>query len=509
MVLQEEIMKKRFVPILAAGLCVSILAGCQETPKESIVKQKGAANVKEYESAEQSDSLLRETLGAPKNYKNEKTYQNGALVIDTDADVILPDASAVNTYTVSAKEPNQELIDTVTNAFFEGGTFYSSYTYNQMTKEDYQKEITILKKYKAEGNLDPYEMGKDEETGEMYFNIDEVIARDEEKLQNAPDEITKEEVKPAFGLEHWEDVKGDGSEKEKVVDADDFWGVAETEEGIYDYHITKGLAPDLVFKIEKKRDDVKDTREFATWMEGEYGIKREEDRESGISEEKAKEYVDISYEDAEKIVKEKVEKLGWNLEIYGWDYALFYHGERGVQNDNVLDGGYIFYFSRVLDEVPITHTSSYGGALEDMDSTLVPWSYERCSVVVGDDGIQKVELMNPYDIGEIQTENVKLMSFDEIMKIYEQMMEVSNSNISEIEKKRTYHIKKIVLGLTRIYDPNTDNDTGLLVPAWDFFGGFDVEDEEYNFTNSGEYSTQSQMTINAIDGTVIDREVGY
>ncbi len=508
-VLQEEIMKKRFVSILAAGLCASILAGCQETPKESIVKQKGAANVKEYESAEHTDSPLRETLGAPEHYKNEKTYENGALVIDTDADVVLPNVQSINTYAVSAKEASQELIETVTNAFFEEGKFYSSYTYNQWTKEDYQKEITILKKYKAEGNLDPYEMGKDEETGEMYFNIDEIIAMDEQKMRNAPDEITKEEVKPSFGLEHLEDVKGDGSKEEKVKDETDFWGVAETKEGIYDYHITNGLAPDTVFKIEKKRDDIKDTREFAAWLEGEYGIKREEDRESGISEEKAEEYIGISYEEAEKTAKERVEKLGWNLDIYGWDYALFYHGEQGVKNDNVLDGGYMFHFTRMLDEVPITYTSSYGGGLEDMDSTLKPWSYERCDVIVGDDGVQKVEIFNPYDIGEVQTENVKLMSFEEIIKIYEQMMEVSNADVAELEKKRTYHIKKITLGLTRIYDPNTDNDTGLLVPVWDFFGGFDVEDEEYGFTNSGEYSTQSHMTINAIDGTVIDRELGY
>ncbi len=502
-------MKKKLASILAAGLCVTTLAGCQETPEDSFVKQKGAANVKEYESAEVTDSPLREILGAPEHYKSQKNYQNGALVIDTDADVILPNAKSINTYNVSAKEPNQQIIDTVTNAFFEGGKFYSSYSYNQMTKADYQEEITILKKYKAEGNLDPYQMGKDEETGEPYFNIDEIIAWDEEQLQSAPDEITKEEVKPSFGLEHLEDVKGDGSEKEYVKDEDEFWGVAETEEGIFDYHISNALAPDLVFKIERKRDDVKDKREFAQWMEGEYGIKYEESKESGISLEKAKEYADISYEDAEKLAKEKVEKLGWDMEIYGWDYALFYHGEQGVQNNNVLDGGYLFHFTKMLDEVPVTYTSSYGGGLEDMDSTLVPWSYERCEVIVGDDGIQKVELYSPYDIRQIQTENVRLMSFDEITKIYEQMMEVSNADVSEMEKKRTYHIKKISLGLTRIYDPNTDNDTGLLVPAWDFFGGFDVEDEEYSFTNSGEYSTRSYMTINAIDGTVIDRELGY
>ena len=38
------------------------------------------------------------------------------------------------------------------------------------------------------------------------------------------------------------------------------------------------------------------------------------------------------------------------------------------------------------------------------------------------------------------------------------------------------HIRNIKLGYTRIYDPTKNNDTGLLVPAWDFFGGFDRED---------------------------------
>ena len=144
-----------------------------------------------------------------------------------------------------------------------------------------------------------------------------------------------------------------------------------------------------------------------------------------------------------------------------------------------------------------------------MDSTLTPWSYEICNVIVGDDGIQKVEIVNPYEVGNMQTENVKLMDFDSIMKIYEQMMEVSNADIAEFEKQRTYHIKKITLGYGRIYDPTTDNDTGLLVPVWDFFGGFDVEGDGYSQKNSGEHSTQSYMTINAIDGTVINRSLGY
>ena len=120
-----------------------------------------------------------------------------------------------------------------------------------------------------------------------------------------------------------------------------------------------------------------------------------------------------------------------------------------------------------------------------------------------------VEIYNPYVIGDVQTENVKLMDFDSIIKIYEQMMEVSNADITKYESNRTFHIKKIVLGLGRIYDPATDNDSGLLVPVWDFIGGFDAVNDDYTMKNNGEYSNQSYLTINAIDGTIIDRGLGY
>lgn len=495
-------MKKKYITMIAACLCISILTGCEKTPEEAIVKEKGAESIKEYESTEETDSPLLETLTAPEHYTNEASYEDGVLVIDTDADVSLPNVSTLNTYKVSAKEVNQDMIDTVTKVFFEGDKIYNGWSYNSWTKEKYQEQITRLKKFKAEGNMDPYEFGTDE-NGELYYNIDERIESFEEDLKTAPEEIIKEEVTPAFGLEYPEGEKG----QDTYVMEDGFDGVVETSQGNYNYKIDYALAPDIAFKISKIRDDV-DPQEFTAWTEGEYILDTEGNYNS-MSEDTVKGFVDISYEDAEKMAKEKVDKLGWNLEVYGWDYALFHHGEGGIREDNVLDGGYIFHFARMIDGVPVTFTSNYGGGLEDMDSTLTPWSYERCEVIVGDDGIQEVEIYNPYEVGDIQTENVKLMDFDSIIKIYEQMMEVSNADIAEFEKQRTCHVKKITLGYGRIYDPTTDSDTGLLVPVWDFFGGFDAEGDGYSEKNSGVHSTQSQMTINAIDGTIIDRSLGY
>ena len=500
-------MKKKYSSLIAAGLCLAMLTGCQETPKDSIVKQKGAGAIKSYESAEENaGSSLREALGAPEHYTNNASYEGGGLVIDTDAAVILPEADTINTYAVSAREVNQEMIDTVTNAFFEGATFYSAFSYDEWTKEDYQEQINRLKKYKSEGNLDPYQFGEDEE-GNPQFNIDEEIARHEQQMQEAPDEITKEEVKPSFGVEYWD---GKGEERIKEVMEDAFYGVAETEQGIYDYDIKYGLKPDIVFSISKgAQKDTIDPREFSDWIETAFLLGSEENGENRLTEEEVKGMLDISLQDAQKIAEEKVEKLGWGLEVYNWDYAVFHHGEGGVNRDNILDAGYLFHFTRKLDGVPVTYTDEFGGGLEDMDSTLVPWSYERCDIIVGGDGVQNVEIYNPYVIGDVQTENVKLMDFDSIIKIYEQMMEVSNADITKYESNRTFHIKKIVLGLGRIYDPATDNDSGLLVPVWDFIGGFDAVNDDYTMKNNGEYSNQSYLTINAIDGTIIDRGLGY
>ena len=128
---------------------------------------------------------------------------------------------------------------------------------------------------------------------------------------------------------------------------------------------------------------------------------------------------------------------------------------------------------------------------------------------MGSGGIERVEIYNPYNVGEIQTKNVKLMDFESIIKIYEQMMEITNADMLDYYNKLTYHVRKITLGYTRIYDPTVDSKSGILVPAWDFFGGYDSESVDYTSKDSGEHSNQSLLTINAVDGTIIDRELGY
>ncbi len=66
------------------------------------------------------------------------------------------------------------------------------------------------------------------------------------------------------------------------------------------------------------------------------------------------------------------------------------------------------------------------------------WSYESLCFYVDKDGIESMTYSNPYTIGKIKTENLNLLSFSEVMKIYEKMMVVTNADNMQYENSRVY-----------------------------------------------------------------------
>ena len=146
-----------------------------------------------------------------------------------------------------------------------------------------------------------------------------------------------------------------------------------------------------------------------------------------------------------------------------------------------------------------------------MDSDMETWCYEKVDVTVSKDGIEKIDLINLYDIGEIKTENVELLPFAEIMELYGKMMVIQNADIMNYELSRTYQIDRIVFGYGRIYEPASDATSGLLVPMWNFFGSFVASDDLDGVASTYENNTkyQSYLTLNAVDGSVINLGLGY
>lgn len=166
---------------------------------------------------------------------------------------------------------------------------------------------------------------------------------------------------------------------------------------------------------------------------------------------------------------------------------------------------YEFIFYRLLDGVPVTYTVSRG--TQDMFSTDIhkePWPYEALRIMVyGDLGVGTLYYESPYKIGEVLEADVQLLTFDQIMEVAKTILPLTLSHLEREGKTVNANIYRISFGYARLDRMDVPYQYKL-VPVWDFFGVVDDNSrKEYAFDN------YSLLTINAIDGTVIDRNYGY
>ena len=84
------------------------------------------------------------------------------------------------------------------------------------------------------------------------------------------------------------------------------------------------------------------------------------------------------------------------------------------------------------------------------------------------------------------------------------MIVTMNATIDE-ESEVKVNINKVVLRYTRISEPDSF-DTGLLVPTWEFIGTINGAVGTRWYEGNEDIVV---MSINAIDGSVINHELGY
>lgn len=441
-------------------------------------------------------TTIRDLINAPQNYKSQVTDDSAKLVVNTDATVELPDVEKISAISVTPAEITQDFLDRVTDAFFQDAKIYTSESVYTQTKSEIKQTLDKLKEALANGNLDPNNYGTDE-NGDYIYNIYDDIEYWEGQYDAAPETKTLVEARPTVGNQSL-----DGN-VESIGD-NNFSGIAQFDDGSkYYYRTTSYGAYTLDLKISRTaKKGGEQMPSDSIWYDYTSSSEFQKPTEESIG---------ISLEDAKKLVQEKVKQIGiTDLDFYNWTYAL----HTTINTDGSaghLGDGYMISYTRNINGVPVTYTMDAGGALEDMDSTMETWAYEQLYFYVDGDGIDSMYYSNPYALGETKTENLSLLPFSEIMNIYEKMMVVTNADNMEYENSRVYNIDRIVLGYARIYEPSTDAHTGLLVPVWDFFGTRKIESDYYgdNYSDTTDDPTWSYLTINAVDGSIIDRGLGY
>ena len=180
---------------------------------------------------------------------------------------------------------------------------------------------------------------------------------------------------------------------------------------------------------------------------------------------------------------------------------------------------YRVMFNRVINGIPVispTIFASVVGESEQFGSS--EWRYERLFVDLNDRGISYFHWMAPMNTGEVVVANATLLPFSEIMGTFKTMIRVKNE--SNVMEKETYHmatytidISRITLSLQRITEKDSVT-TGLLVPVWNFWG---EETRVYEDGTTGVWGSDvgdnteaiSLLSINAVDGSIIDPQIGY
>ena len=134
---------------------------------------------------------------------------------------------------------------------------------------------------------------------------------------------------------------------------------------------------------------------------------------------------------------------------------------------------------------------------------------ECITVVVDDRGIRSLWFDFPHEVIGKLAEDSQLLPFPQLMDIAGRLLPLKQSFWEKTFREYRVRVTDIRLGYMRVQSKNQPGQYQL-VPAWDFFGTTEGQGhEKTGETNLHDHAYNSLLTLNAIDGTAIDRDWGY
>ncbi|MEG0512384.1 MAG: DUF6034 family protein [Clostridia bacterium] len=164
---------------------------------------------------------------------------------------------------------------------------------------------------------------------------------------------------------------------------------------------------------------------------------------------------------------------------------------------------YALAFTRRINAVPLLpccdRTMSTHSWRDDLYTPAV--GYEQILMAINRDGqITNFMWSNPYALGEA-TEAQALISFDSILAIARQMMPLKYQWEEARGGDVLMSVDRIDLGYMALLQ--RDKLSFALTPVWNFYGNLE------NIADGSRSVVVPLLTVNAIDGTVVDLDYGY
>ena len=442
---------------------------------------------------------LRETLGVPQRVEETLPTQMDKFSIAIAADVSVPETDHLSVYHVSATEFSEDFLAKAFDYLCKGETMYD-YSNTYHTKDNIQARIKSIQ-HELDGNDSPDGPNGGDTWRKGY---EEELAKLKAELPTA-----REDLGDPITTARFQQDTADGGGTYEVFMAVNApksphsielfaWNNVDypTDDVRYIESTNTTVAPHSEASF-----NFRDTRNIALPL----FKQRDVTNETQIAELKT------TPQQAKEQVAAMFEALGMkDMVPYRVSLAREY-------TEDGTAGKYAYFVQacRMADgiEVQSPYNRTYVGSVDGGKE----WAYETLSVRLDDEGIIGMNWLSPLTVGAVEVERANLLPFSSILTVAKNMLGVVNEpQESDLKDLKSYSIEinQITLSLQRI--PNADSiQDGLLVPVWNFYGktnripSNEIEVAPNDSEDSVDAIDDPYLSINAIDGSVINKTLGY
>jgi PBP1b-binding outer membrane lipoprotein LpoB len=491
---------------------IILFAACQPTPEELVVQNKDKDELMEAIHAEEEtplaenaiadDTQIKETQDVSiEHWTHNVNSGEGTVEINIDADIIIPAYEQLPVVSLGQKTfSDSEMANIVTALVGDREVYeYVSGT----TRADIDEQIIKTKMEMTDLNSDMASSAGVETLEELAEIGNQELERLEALLPSAPESIERNVV-----------------DKNNLSQLGNEYICLQTD-------FDKGAPADLIIvnntDIESSisvilnntgnMDDHIDNMFFSSESEGSSTLK-------------------ISKQEVESIAYELLNKLpAESMDISNVEYGFL---SKGYGAKKLC---YMVSVSRCVNGVYTPNILSNDSSMES-ETSARPVKPEYMNIYIDDSGIIGFFWSSPMETQEIINENVQTLDFEEIKKYFvQQFLNKYSYEISDSIEYVRYDITEITLNLARIKMPDNP-DKYMLVPVWDFFGERCVKYSDSSLLERDKESLRlfeedggiqvgqivtindnderverfegtSYMTINALNGASINRNLGY
>ena len=501
-------------------------SGCAKNPEKSIVVNKDMDKLIEKAKDNSQEGLdVQEDSKKYKKYTAELENDRLGVVVNVDAKVDIPETDKLSMYKVEQMKITPQLLGRIKEELVKDTVLYDGTIIEKKDRTELAREIADL------NNTISYL--------EEVMENDSGISMKEEELKFFKEEankLQKEYENMSYNYEFNENdiVDNQFTDIKSVYEGnkeDEFWRWEYdlNPDGELYYGVSNGENDNYTLLYAHNSANYGNVIRFRT---GNHGYERVTEMVVGeeaivwkgtdVTSEDIKQHihsgdgselipdlmedtVTLSKEEAIAMADEFLKKVQIdNFKCYDGDvYTEYIDIKRRCDLENVpCRSFYILKYMRTVNGVFVTF-SDVGKTTENTENYLESiWPVETMEFRINDNGIVGFDYNAPLEIKEVVVEDTYMKTFEEIQKVFEDMVMVKNASEDENDITKV-NVKRVVLGYARICEEDAV-DKGLLIPVWDFEGN-----KEAVYEGHSRYAGKNILTINAIDGSIVDRSLGY